>query len=123
AATAVDSKAGRRASRAAPETGCSRGPLVGKLAEERVRLQLAAGRRRRPVPGVDDRRRREALEQGTHRVEQRVPVSARQVDTADRPGEEQVAGEELAIVVVGDVPARVTGDVDHLERDARDGEL
>ena len=46
-----------------------------------------------------------------------------EVDAADRAREEQVAGEELAVVVERDVPGRVAGHVDDLERDAGDRDL
>ena len=54
------------------------------------------------------------------RREQCLPVAAGQVDAPDRAGEEDVAGEERAVGVEGDVAGPVPGDVDHLEGDSRD---
>ena len=90
-----------------------------QLREERIALELDAERRLRPVPGIDDGLGRIAVGERPHRVEERVPVAARQVDAADRAGEEQVAAEERAVGVEGDVCRRVAGDRDALERDAR----
>ena len=72
-----------------------------------------------PWPGVDDRLGRVALDERADRLEQRVPVAAREVGAADRAGEEHVAGEEAAVGVEGDVAGRVARDGDDLERDAR----
>jgi hypothetical protein len=46
---------------------------------------------------MDERVAREAVEERADGREQRVPVAARQVDAADRPCEEQVAGEQVAV--------------------------
>ena len=80
--------------------------FAAEVAEERVRRELARERRRRAVAGIDDRLGREALEQRAHGAEERLPVAAREIDAADRAREEQVAGEELAVVVERDVTRR-----------------
>ena len=78
-----------------------------QLGEERVAGELGAERRRRAVAGVDDGLGREAVEQRADRVEQRLPVGARQVGAADGAREQDVAREERAVGVVGDVRRRV----------------
>ena len=85
-----------------------------------MRCELGAERRLRAVAGIDDGLRRIAVDERADRVEERVPVGARQVDAADRAGEEEVAAEERAVGVEGDVRGRVAGDRDALERDAGD---
>ena len=51
------------------------------------------------------------VRQRSDRSEQRVPVAEREIGAADRPGEEDVAGEEVPVRVVGEVAGRVTGHV------------
>ena len=72
------------------------------------------------VARMDNRLRWEALGEHPHRREECVPVGARQVDAADGAGEEQVAAEELAFGVEGDVGRRVARDGEALEGDACD---
>ena len=91
-----------------------------ELCEERVARELDAERRLVAVAGMDDRLGREPLDEHADRGEQRVPVGAGQVDATDRAGEEEVAAEELAVGVEGDVRRRVAGHGEALERDARD---
>src|SRR5581483_3609747 len=82
-------RAARRACPAAPGTpSCE--PLVPQLAQERVRAKLPPERRRGTVPRPDDRLLGKAVEQHAHRVEERLPVAAGQVDAADRAREEQI---------------------------------
>ena len=88
-----------------------------QLGEERVARELVAERRRRPVPGEDDRLGRVRVRERADRVEQRLPVAEGQVDPADGAGEENVAGEERAVGVVGEVAGRVARHVAHLEGD------
>src|SRR5438128_11045482 len=95
---AVAPTGGCRASRAAPRT--SRAQLL----EERIALYLVAERRRRAVAGVDDRVRRKALDERPDRREQLVPVAAGQVGAPDRAREQDVAREQRAVGVVGEVP-------------------
>ena len=80
-------------------------------------LELAPERRRRAVAGVDAGLGTEALEQARDRVEQRLPVAAREVDAAHRVGEEQIAGEDRPVGRVGDVAGGVPRHADHLELD------
>ena len=86
-----------------------------------LRAELGAEGRLRAVAGVDDGLRREALHQRLDRLEERVPVAEREIGSPDRAGEEDVAREERALGVVGDVAGRVARNVQRLERDA--GEL
>ena len=86
-----------RHARAAPRgTGCAR------------------ARRRASSAGRGPGRRRSRADSGRASVRtdasERVPVGARQVDAADRAGEEQVAAEERAVGVERDVRRRVPGD-------------
>ena len=71
------------------------------------------------VARVDDRLGRKLLGEHPDRREQRVPVGARQVDAADRAGEEQVAAEELAVCMESDVRGRVARHREAFEGDAR----
>jgi hypothetical protein len=75
------------------------------------------------VARVHDRLAREAVEERPNGREERLPVAARQVDATDRPGEQQVAGEEMAGGMERDVAGAVPGNVDDRELDARDGHL
>src|SRR3954464_13210317 len=101
-ATSARRPAGRRASRAAPET--CRSPWCAELVQEGIRLELAAERGLPAVARVDDGVGPEALDERGDRVQQGLPIAARQVDTADRVLEEEIAGEEPAVDEVGDVP-------------------
>src|SRR5206468_5926445 len=104
---------GRRACRAAPGRASR-----AQLREEGVALQLDAERRLGPVAGVDRGLRWKAIGERPHRVEERVPVRPRQVDATDRPGKEEIAAEEAAVRVEGEVCRRVAGDRDAFEGDA-----
>ena len=66
-----------------------------EIGEEGIFCDLRAERRRRSVSRVDDRLRRKAFHQGANRLEQRVPVAARDVGPPHAAGEEHVAGEGL----------------------------
>ncbi len=72
------------------------------------------------MAGMDDRFGRKAVGQHPYRGEERVPVGAGQVHAADRAREEEVAAEELAVRVVGDVRGGVAGHGEALEGNARD---
>ena len=85
-------------------------------------VALGAERRRRPVPRIHRRLGREALGEHPRRLDERVPVAAREVDAPDRVGEDEVAGEEAAVREERDVVRRVAGDRDDVERDACDVE-
>ena len=91
-----------------------------QLREERV---AARARRRASSPARARGRRRSRADSG--RASVRTEASsvsqsrAGKVDAADRAGEEQVAAEEAAVGVEGDVRGRVARDRDALERDAR----
>ena len=76
----------------------------------------------RTVARVDHGLGGEAVGERADGVEQRVPVAAGEVDAADGAREEQVAAEERAARVVGDVAGAVARDVDDLELDPRDGD-
>ena len=83
--------------------------------QERIGLQLAAQCRDRPVARIHLRLGPEPLEQALDRFEESLPVAAGQVDPTHRLLEEQVAREEPAVGVVGDVARGMTRDVDHVE--------
>ena len=72
---------------------------------------------------VNDRIAWEAVEQRTHGGEQCVPVPAGEVDAADRPREEQVAGKEMPVGVERNVAGAVAWDVDDVEGDPGDDDL
>src|SRR3954451_7185354 len=67
---------------------------AGELGEERIgaALRLEAGDAH--VSRVDGRRAGQVVDQPADRLEQRRPVSAREVDAADRALEQDVAGED-----------------------------
>ncbi len=77
---------------------------LAQLAEERVRVALAAERRDAHVPGVDDGLGRVGAHQRDDRALERRPVAAGQVDAADGALEEDVAGEQRDLA--GDRAAR-----------------
>src|SRR5439155_2871810 len=91
-----------------------------QLGEKGIALALGAERRRRPVARVDRRLRREALCERAHRVEQRLPVAAGEVDAADAVLEQQVSGEERAVRREREVVRRVARDCEHVEVDSRE---
>lgn len=72
---------------------------------------------------MHDRVAGEAVEECAHRREQCVPVPAGKVDAADRPREEQVAGEEMPVGVERDVAGAMAGYVDDVEGDSGDEDL
>ncbi len=80
-----------------------------QLGEERVARQLGAERRRRAVAGEDDGLGRVGIRERADRGQERVPVAERQVGSPDRAGEEDVAGEERAVGVVGEVAGEWPG--------------
>src|SRR3954453_37995 len=84
---------------------------LDELLEERVRLALALERRRAHVPGWDGRLARQGVQQRADGAQQRRVIAARQVRAADRPLEQDVAGEDDLRLGdrVGDVPRRVAG--------------
>src|SRR5262245_64751299 len=108
--------------------GCSDGRMscvprgasntAAQLREEWIACELVAEGRRRTVTREDDRLRGKALNEGLDRLEQRVPVALRQVSTAHGAGEEDVAREERAVRVVGEMARRVARDMDDLEGDS-----
>ena len=85
----------------------------------RLNEWLDAQRRLGAVAGMDHRLRRQAVGEHPHGGEERVPVGAGQVDAADGAGEEQVAAEQLAVRMEGDVRRRVTWHGEALEGDPR----
>ena len=93
-----------------------------KFREERVARELDAESRLGAVPRMDDGLGRQAFGKHSDGGEQRVPVGAGKVDAADGSREEQVAAEELAAGVEGDVGRRVAGHSEAFEGDARDFE-
>src|SRR5581483_8369162 len=97
AARAAARTAGCRVSPAGPRTSYG-----AELGEVRVAGELDAERRLGAVAGMDDRLRREAVGEHPHRVEERVPVGAGQVDPSDGAREEEVAAEQLALGEVRD---------------------
>src|SRR5665213_2127308 len=105
------------------DVGLKPGASYAQLVQERVGLQLAPERRRLPVARIDDRVGREPVDERANRREQRLPVAALQVNATDRAGKEQIAREQLALVVERNVARGVTRHVDHLERDPADGDL
>src|SRR5581483_12454429 len=92
--------------------------LGTKLREKRIAGDLVAEGRRRAVARVDDGLRREAVDERADRLDQRVPVAVWEVDPPDRAGEEDVAGEQRAVGVEGQVPRGVAGNLRDLEVDA-----
>src|SRR5215218_5730872 len=119
-ATSARPTAARRACRAALGTAASFARGGAQVAQERVRVELAAERRRTAVAGVDDRVGAEAVEERADRVEQRLPVAAGKVDAADGTREEDVAREERAVGMERDVTRTMARGVDDVERDPRD---
>ena len=84
--------------------GGSRSPVVLR-SDDQARAVLIA-----LEPGQE-------LGEQTDRSDQRLPVASRQVDSPDRAGEEEVAGEERPGGVIGEMRGRVARDADRLERD------
>src|ERR687887_361360 len=64
--------------------------------------------------------RREAVDEHTDRLDERVPVAARQVRAADAALEEHVAREQAAFCVEGKVRRRVARDEERLQLEAGD---
>src|SRR5207253_8675766 len=89
-ARAAVRREGCRGFRAAPRSS-SRG---AQLREERIALELGAERRGGAVPGIDPRLRREAVGERADRGDERVPVAAREIGSADAACEDEVAGEQ-----------------------------
>ena len=66
---------------------------------------------------VDDCLRRQAAGKHANRLDECVPVPEGQVGAADRAREQDVAGEQAAVCVVGQVRRRMAGHLQGLERD------
>jgi hypothetical protein len=98
---------------------------TGELGQERVGALLRAQARHAHVAGVDGRLLGQLVDQTADRVEQRRPVAARQVRSADRALEEHVAGEDHLLVRNRErhMPWRVPGREDHVDVEARHLEL
>ncbi len=88
--------------------------------EERVRGELLAQRRLRPVTGPYPRLGGIPVEQSADRGEQGRPVASREVGAADASGEEDVPREQLAPDGVRDMRRRVPRHRGDLERHARE---
>src|SRR6266576_3315414 len=65
-----------------------------ELGEERIGRALGAEARHAHVTGVNGRVLGQRVDQAADRLEQRAPVAARQVRTADRPLKKHVSGED-----------------------------
>ena len=58
---------------------------------------------------MDDGVGRQTVDETSHRLEQRVPVTAFQIDPSDRPREQEIAREQLVAGEERDVAGRVPG--------------
>src|SRR3954452_24201428 len=88
--------------------------LAGQLGQERVGRPLGPQRGDPHVARIDGRLRRMGVDQRADRLEQGRPVPSGKVDPADRPLEEDVAGEDRVLGTdrVGDMTGAVTGGED-----------
>src|SRR5438093_13103772 len=77
--------------------------LGAKLRKEWIAGELGGQRRRWAMAGVDRRLRRERVHELPDRRHELVPASTRQIRPSDRAREEDVAGEEAAVGVEGEV--------------------
>src|SRR6266516_5320858 len=70
------------------------------------------------MAGIDDRLRWKAIREQANRGYKHVPVAERQVRAADGAREQDVAREERALGVVGEMGRRVARDEHRLEGDS-----